>query len=199
VTGRPAVLAGFLLGAALGAGCSVIQGDQLTDAQQVIAELKTGPSDLKIVGRVEQADRHYRTGEPIALSFEVNKPAYVAVLRVLPNGVTTRLFPNKYQGSAQVAPATSVRVPPPGAPLTISAGKTRRRAVRIHRCGEWRLLAVQPQADRHRRLCRIRRDDPRGGQGHRTVTQARAWRRRRQREANGADRGTLAQPTGMKS
>jgi hypothetical protein len=123
VIGRRAALAALGLWATLGAGCSVLQGDQLTDAQQVIADLKTGPSDLKIVGRVEQADRHYRTGEPIALSFEVNKPAYVAVLRVLPNGVTTRLFPNKYQGLAQVAPATSVRVPSPGAPLTISAGR----------------------------------------------------------------------------
>src|SRR5438132_50052 len=79
-----AAAAALGLWAAAGAGCSVLQGDQLTDAQQVIADLKTGSADLKIVGRVEQADRHYRTGEPIALSFEVNKPAYVAVLRVLP-------------------------------------------------------------------------------------------------------------------
>ena len=76
-----------------------------------------------IVGRIEPAERHYRTGEPIALSFEVNKPAYVAVLRVLPNGVTTRLFPNQYQGSAQAVPNTAVRIPEPGAPLTISAAK----------------------------------------------------------------------------
>jgi hypothetical protein len=122
ISGR-AALAGLILWAAAGVGCGVLQGDQLTDAQQVIADLKPGPSDLKIVGRVEQADRHYRTGEPIALSFEVNKPAYVAVLRVLPNGVTTRLFPNKIQSSAQVAANTIVRVPQTGAPLTITAGK----------------------------------------------------------------------------
>ena len=121
--GRRAAVAALILWAALGVGCSVLQGDQLTDAQQVIADLKTGPSDLKVVGRVEQADRRYRTGEPIGLSFEVNKPAYVAVLRVLPNGVTTRLFPNKYQSSAQVAANTTVRVPETGGPLTISVGK----------------------------------------------------------------------------
>ena len=120
---RRATLAALGLWAAVGAGCGVLRDDQLTDAQQVIAELKTGASELKIVGHIEQADRHYRTGEPLALSFEVNKPAYVAVLRVLPNGVTTRLFPNKYQTSAQVAPGTSVQVPQPGAPLTISASK----------------------------------------------------------------------------
>src|SRR5207302_9684101 len=123
VIGRRAAVAALILWAALGVGCSVLQGDQLTDAQQVIAELKTGPSDLKIVGRIEQADRHYRTGEPIALSLEVSKPAYVAVLRVLPNGVTTRLFPNKYQSSAQVAANTAVRVPATGGALTIAVGK----------------------------------------------------------------------------
>jgi hypothetical protein len=123
VIGRRATVAALGLWAAAGTGCGVLQGDQLTDAQQVIADLKTGPSDLKIVGRTEQADRHYRTGEPIALSFEVNKPAYVAVLRVLPNGVTTRLFPNKIQSSAQITANTMVRVPQAGAPLTITAAK----------------------------------------------------------------------------
>ena len=121
MTGRRATLAA--LGLWAGAGCGVLQGDQLTDAQQVIADLKTGSSDLKIVGKAEQAERHYRTGEPIALSFEVSKPAYVAVLRVLPNGVTTRLFPNKIQSSAQIAANTIVRVPQTGAPLTITAAK----------------------------------------------------------------------------
>jgi hypothetical protein len=116
VTGRRATLAA--LGLWAGAGCGVLQGDQLTDAQQVIADLKTGSSDLKIVGKAEQAERHYRTGEPIALSFEVNKPAFVAVLRVLPNGVTTRLFPNKIQSSAQIAANTIVRVP-----QTVAAAK----------------------------------------------------------------------------
>jgi hypothetical protein len=127
VIGRRAALAGLILWGAAGAGCGVLQGDQLTDAQQVIADLKTGASDVKIVGRVEQADRRYRTGEPIALSFEVNRPAYVAVLRVLPNGVTTRLFPNmfpnKFQSSAQIPANATVRVPQTGAPLTITAGK----------------------------------------------------------------------------
>jgi hypothetical protein len=123
VIGRRAAVAALGLWAAAGTGCGVLQGDQLTDAQQVIADLKTGASELKIVGRVEQADRHYRTGEAIVLAFEVNKPAYVAVLRVLPNGVTTRLFPNKIQSSAQIAANTIVRVPQTGAPLAIAAAK----------------------------------------------------------------------------
>jgi hypothetical protein len=118
VIGRRAAVAALGLWAAAGTGCGVLQGDQLTDAQQVIADLKTGASELKIVGRVEQADRHYRTGEAIVLAFEVNKPAYVAVLRVLPNGVTTRLFPNKIQSSAQIAANTIVRVP-----QTVAAAK----------------------------------------------------------------------------
>jgi hypothetical protein len=123
VIGRRATVAALGLWAAAGTGCGVLQGDQLTDAQQVIADLKTGPSDLKIVGNIEQADRLYRTGEPIALSFEVNKPAYVAVLRVLPNGVTTRLFPNQRQTSARVAANTTVRVPESGGAPAVTAGK----------------------------------------------------------------------------
>jgi hypothetical protein len=106
------------------ASCSVVGIEpKLTDAQHVIADIKFDPSELHIIGGVDRADRRYKPGEPILLSFQVNKPAYVAVLRVLPNGTTTLLLPNRHQGAAP-APADAVqRFPAPGMPFTITADK----------------------------------------------------------------------------
>ena len=115
--------------AAVVTACSVI-GDQevLTDAQQVIAAMKLGAPEpqgaaLKIVGAVDHADRRYRAGEPVGLSVQVNRAAHVAVLRVMPNGATTLIFPNRLQTTARVPADTVVRIPGPGAPITIAADK----------------------------------------------------------------------------
>jgi len=102
---------------AASAGCGVIGGsERLTDAQQVIADMKIGPTDpqaadLKIAGAVDHADRRYRVGEPIVLSVQVSQQAYVAVLRVMPNGVATLLFPNRRQANARLAPNSPLRLP----------------------------------------------------------------------------------------
>ena len=112
-------LAGWL---AAGTACSALGGgDRLSDAQQVIADMKIGPSGLTITGGVDRADRAYRAGEPITLSAEVNRVAYVAVLRVLPNGATTLVFPNKAQPVAQVAANSPLRIPGPGVATRLSA------------------------------------------------------------------------------
>jgi hypothetical protein len=109
--------------------CSVIGAQEtLTDAQQVIADMKIGASeakgaDLEIVGVVGHADRRYRVGEPIILSVQVNKAADVAVLRVMPNGETTLIFPNRRQPSARVSAGTPLRIPEAGAPLAITADR----------------------------------------------------------------------------
>lgn len=111
-----------------GAACSVIGGgDVLTDAQQVIADMELGPAhpqgaDLTIVGGVDHADRRYRPGEPVTLSVAVSKAASVAVLRVMADGTTTLIFPNRTQPSAQLAANLPLRIPAPGAPLQIAAG-----------------------------------------------------------------------------
>jgi hypothetical protein len=143
------LLAALALWAGAGAACSVI-GDKetLTDAQQVIAAMKIGasaekeadpqdadpqagnPQDgdpqgagLKIVGAVDHADRSYRVGEPFGVSVRVNQAAYVAVLRVMPNGATTLLFPNRLQATSRVPADLPLRIPEPGAPLKITADK----------------------------------------------------------------------------
>jgi hypothetical protein len=131
---RGAFALGVAVWAAAGTACGVI-GDKetLTDAQQVIAAMKIGVSDqpgadqpgagLKIVGAADHADRGYRVGEPITLSVEVNKAAYVAVLRVMPNGATTLVFPNRRQATARVPADAPLHIPEPGAPFKITVDK----------------------------------------------------------------------------
>jgi hypothetical protein len=132
------LLAALFLWAGAGAACSVI-GDRetLSDAQQVIAEMKIGTSaekpgepqagdpqgGLKIVGAVDHADRSYRLGESIAMSVQVNQSAHVAVLRVMPSGATTLLFPNRRQESARVPADRPLSIPEPAAPVKITADK----------------------------------------------------------------------------
>jgi len=118
---RSAALVALALWAAVGAGCrygtgggmirEMMGGDlTLTDAQQVIAEMKLGPSELRVIGGVERGDRTYRVGEPIGLTAQVSKDANLAVLRVLPNGTTTLIFPNKEHASAALSANGVVRV-----------------------------------------------------------------------------------------
>jgi hypothetical protein len=112
---RPAPIL-FAVWAATGAACGVIgDKERLSDAQAVIADMKIGSSDqpaagLTIIGAVDPADRRYRVGEPVSLSVEVNRAAYVAVLRVMPNGATTLIFPNRRHGNAQLAANSPLRV-----------------------------------------------------------------------------------------
>ena len=111
MTGRGIASLALALLAAVGVGCGVV-GDsfELTDAQKVIADMKLGGSEVRVVGAVDRADSIYRVGQPIALTLQVDKNANAAVLRVLSNGTTTLLFPNKEHPSAEVAADTAVPV-----------------------------------------------------------------------------------------
>lgn len=80
---------------ALVAACAVIKGAPLNDAQQVIVDLTFGASDLAVMARLDHPEGRYRVGEPIGFTVQVNKPASVAVLEVLPNGSTILVFPNR--------------------------------------------------------------------------------------------------------
>lgn len=119
MTTQRAALALALLGAI--AACGAISGRlPLSDAQQVVADMRLGPAhpaagDLRIVGEVDRADRRYRLGEPIALSVRVNEQAFIAVLRVLPTGATTLIFPNRGRPSARTQADTPLHIVMPGA------------------------------------------------------------------------------------
>jgi hypothetical protein len=119
----------LLLAAALAAGVigsaeegnGGLFGRTLTDAQQAIADTQINHGDMTIAGSVDRKDTTYQPGQPIALSVKVNKPAHVAILRVLPNGDTTIVFPNKAHPKSDVAANAVLSVPGPGEAVKITA------------------------------------------------------------------------------
>jgi hypothetical protein len=114
---------------ALVAGCSaaarvgIIRKDILTDAQQVIADTKINWGTMTIEGAVDRADTFYAPGQPITLSVTVNKNAHVAILRVLANGDTTVIFPNKAHPKSDVMAGKTLTVPGPGDAVTVAVDK----------------------------------------------------------------------------
>jgi hypothetical protein len=97
--------------------------DELTDAQQAIADVKFAGGDLAIDASVDHPDTTYGAGQPITLSVKTNKDAYVAILRVLPNGDTAIVFPNRAHRDAGLKANTVLTVPAPGEAAKIAADK----------------------------------------------------------------------------
>ena len=115
--------------AASAAGCEtayktdLMRKDELTDAQQVIADARLASGDLSVEGSVDRPDTTYDPGQPITLSVKASKDAYVAILRVLPSGDTAIIFPNRAHRDAKIAANTVLTVPAPGEPVKIAADK----------------------------------------------------------------------------
>ena len=115
--------------AAMTAGCAVahrtemMREDVLSDAQQAIADAKLSHGDLTIAGSVDRPDATYAPDQPITLSVTVDKNAFVAILRVLPGGETTIVFPNRAHRDAAVKANTLLSVPAPGEQIKIVADK----------------------------------------------------------------------------
>lgn len=111
------------------AGCtvayktSILRKDVLTDAQKAIADVQINHGDMTIAGSVDREDTTYDPGQPITLSVKVSKDAHVAILRVLANGDTTLVFPNKAHPKADVAANTVLTVPAPGEAVKIAVDK----------------------------------------------------------------------------
>jgi uncharacterized protein DUF4384 len=103
--------------------CGVVGRDALTDAQQAIADLRLGGSSLSLQAAVAGDRAAARVGGPLALSLQVNQPAYVAVLRVMPSGATTLVFPNRQQPTAKLAANSPVHMPAAGISLSIMPDK----------------------------------------------------------------------------
>lgn len=101
----------------------MLRKDVLTDAQQVIADMKINHGDMTIEAAVDRADTTYDPGQPVVVSVKTSKNAYVAILRVLANGDTTIVFPNRGRRNAAVAANTLLTVPAPGDPVKITVGK----------------------------------------------------------------------------
>lgn len=98
------------------AGCGVVQsGPSLDDAQNAVTLLHfakgESPADLSLTARLDRPDGNYKTGDPIALTVTTNKPAWVAVLRVMHSGDTTIVFPSRNQPDAHTNGVVHVTVP----------------------------------------------------------------------------------------
>ncbi|HEV2186964.1 MAG TPA: DUF4384 domain-containing protein [Stellaceae bacterium] len=106
-------LAAALALVAIASGCDfaartgIVRDDMavLTDAQNAIANTKINHGDMTIQASVDRADTTYAVGQPIILSVSTSKDAHVAILRVLPNGDTTLLFPVRPKPEAGTADA----------------------------------------------------------------------------------------------
>ncbi|HZK91226.1 MAG TPA: DUF4384 domain-containing protein [Stellaceae bacterium] len=105
------------------AGNGGLFGRTLTDAQEAISTARINHGDLTIAGSVGREDTTYDPGQPITLSVKVNKDAHVAILRVLANGDTSIVFPNKAHPKSDVAANTLLTVPGPGEAVKIAADK----------------------------------------------------------------------------
>jgi hypothetical protein len=127
---RYGLAAGFAL-IAITAGCDfaartgIARDDMavLTDAQNAIANTKINHGDMTIQGAVDRADTTYSVGQPITLSVSTNKDAHVAILRVLPNGGTTLIFPDKAHPKADIAANQALTIPGPKDGFTVAVDK----------------------------------------------------------------------------
>jgi len=78
---------------------------------------------MTIQASVDRADRSYDVGQPIILSVGTSKDAHVAILRVLPNGDTRLLFPDKAHPKADIAANQVLTVPGPRDGFTVTVDK----------------------------------------------------------------------------
>lgn len=73
----------------------------------------------------------YREGDPMRLGFQVPKDASVVMVEETEDGAVTRLFPNRFQSSAEVTGGETISVPPAGqGPLEVE-GPPGRHIVRV--------------------------------------------------------------------
>ena len=118
-----AAVAGCVAGCAAAQRTDLMRNDVLTDAQRAIADAKFNQGDMTIRAAVDHPDTTYDPGQPITLSVTASKDTFVAVLRVLPNGDTAIVFPNRAQRIAWATANTTLTVPRADDAVKITADK----------------------------------------------------------------------------
>ncbi|HVH81575.1 MAG TPA: DUF4384 domain-containing protein, partial [Stellaceae bacterium] len=101
----------------------LLRKDDRTDAQNAIADAKLDHGDLTVKGGVDRPDTTYDPGQPITLTVETSKDAYVAILRVLENGDTTIVFPNRSHRDAAIRANMVLTIPTASEPIKITSDK----------------------------------------------------------------------------
>jgi hypothetical protein len=118
-----AALAASTAGCAVAYKTDILRKDQLSDAQQVIANTAINHGEMTIVGAADRRDTTYDPGQPITLSVRTSTKASVAILRVTASGDTTIVFPNRGRRNAAVPANTVLTVPAPDDAVKITADK----------------------------------------------------------------------------
>ncbi|HWD57072.1 MAG TPA: DUF4384 domain-containing protein [Stellaceae bacterium] len=122
----------LLLAAALAAsvgGCAathktdLFRKDVLTDAQNAIADLKLNQGKMTITASVDREDKSYDPGQPITLTVNASKDAFISILRVMPNGDTQIVFPNRPHRIAWLPAGTTLTLPSADDPVKLAVDK----------------------------------------------------------------------------
>ena len=79
---------------------------------------------LEVSAWVDHPDNTYAYGERVRLFVQTNKDAWVTVLNVGPDGTTTVLFPNRFQGDNRVRANAATEVPDPASRARIAVSGT---------------------------------------------------------------------------
>ena len=121
--GATLVVAAVLgIGSAAGA---LAQDNRVLTVEQTAVQAVQAPSALAanplgVVAWVDHPDNTYATGERVRLFVQTNKDAWVTVLNVGPDGSTTVLFPNQFQGDNLVRANAVTEVPDAAAQARIT-------------------------------------------------------------------------------
>ena len=125
LSGAGATLAvAAVLGIGSAAGALAQDNRVLTVEQTAIQAVQAPPAlaanPLGVVAWVDHRDNTYATGERVRLFVQTNKDAWVTVLNVGPDGSTTVLFPNQFQGDNLVRANAVTEVPDAAAQARIT-------------------------------------------------------------------------------
>ncbi len=125
--GAAALSAAMLPGAAWGQEAGglrrslTVEQAVIYDVQPVaVPEAAPRADGLQVKAWADRRDYTYAVGEEVRLFVQANQDAYVTVLSTDPEGVSTVLFPNRYQRDNFVRAGRAVEVPDPASGSRIS-------------------------------------------------------------------------------
>jgi peptidoglycan hydrolase-like protein with peptidoglycan-binding domain len=82
------------------------------------------PSAKPALGEVKLwlSKQAFKIGEPLEIFFEVTRPMFVRIVTINSAGQLSTLFPNPYQNDNYARPGRTYKIPPAGAPVSLTVG-----------------------------------------------------------------------------
>lgn len=99
-------------------------GGALPPARPKLATYQPKPAAKRELGEVKVwlEKQAFKIGEPMKVFFEVTQPMFVRIVTINSAGQLSTLFPNPYQNDNFVRPGKVYRIPPAGAPVSLTVG-----------------------------------------------------------------------------